>query len=160
MLTNYTAEQNRFAWFWFGLPNLRAAISFQNRNNDPYGRGELRFALNNDENRENLNGFENIMTIKHVWNTWAVWINTWPSLPSVALEINDTMRLEPRNGVPFQCDETTAWSMFMYIYSGTKTPILIYPCFCGNVNIELNNNEYNWYAMWRWEIKLCGEESW
>jgi hypothetical protein len=97
------------------------------------------------------------MTIKHVWNTWAVWINTWPSLLSVALEINDTMRLEPRKEVPFTCDETTAWSMFMYIYSGSKLPILIYPCFCGNA--DTNSSGYNWYAMWRWEIKLCGGEN-
>lgn len=155
MLTNYTAEQNRFAWFWFGLPNLRAAVSFQNE--DQQGRGKLVFTLNNDENRQNFNGFDNIMTIKHVWNTWAVWINTWPSLPSVALEINDTMRLEPRTSAPFECTDQTLWSMFIY-KTGEKlddpdVKQYIYPCFCWRLDDDNNINE--WLAMWRGDTVSC-----
>ena len=163
MLTNYTTttQQNKFVGFWFWVPDLRAAISFQNRNNDPYGRGELRFALNNDENRQNFNEFEDIMIIKHVWNTWAVWINAKPNIKWVALEINDTMRLEPRTSEPFECNETTAWSMFMYIKTNDKTneTRYVYPCFCGSLEVNNGDPTYEWLAMWRGNTVSCFNEN-
>lgn len=137
-------------------------------NNKKYGLGELRFSLDHDDENHYFNTGQltthnsnfHIMRMRHLYDNdnktrkWAVWINTELTITWVALDINDTMRLEPRNEEPFRCEERTIWSIFMYINT-SKPPTLIYPCFCGNVNVD--SNEYNRYAIWRWNNKLCTE---
>jgi hypothetical protein len=124
---------------------------------DTSWRWAMHFALNNEENDSNVKIDNKIMTIKHVWETGAVWILKEPNLSWIALDINSVMRLEPRimNNTaqfPFECKETTLWSIFMYkhVKNGTE---YTYPCFCGVIGPE---NWYNWYAMWLWNMQLCG----
>ncbi len=167
-------KNDRFAWLFFGVnenPWYKAAITFMRDNygnNKKYGLGELRFSLDHDDENHYFNTGQltthnsnfHIMRMRHLYDNdnktrkWAVWINTELTITWVALDINDTMRLEPRNEEPFRCEERTIWSIFMYINT-SKPPTLIYPCFCGNVNVD--SNEYNRYAIWRWNNKLCTE---
>jgi len=169
-------KNDRFAWLFFGVNEntwYKAAITFMRDNygnNKKYGLGELRFSLDynynyhfNTEKLIHNNSDFHIMRMRHLYNNdnktrkWAVWINTELTITWVALDINDTMRLEPRimNNTaqfPFECKETTLWSIFMYkhVKNGTE---YTYPCFCGVIGPE---NWYNWYAMWLWNMQLCG----
>jgi len=162
LLKNKNKKGN--AGLFFGVnedPWYKAAMIFKNQLADQYGRGELTFALNNiEDNTYDENDFEDIMIIKHVWNTWAVWINAKPDIKWVALEINDTMRLEPRTSEPFECTTGTLWSIFVYKIQDGKPgepPRYVYPCFCGSLNLNegINNIEYEWLAMWRGDTVSC-----
>ena len=134
-VNNFTTNVQQKAWIFFE----RLGSSWI---------GALHFALNNEQDNSNASLSNKIMTIKHAWNTWAVWVLTDDIQQWVALEINDTMRLKPRLTQPFVCDESKEWSIFFY-----KTEDASYPCYCWYTD---KDSAYKWHhtnGYWR---SYCG----
>lgn len=157
LLKNYSSDVGAVAWLWFWVQNqpwFKAGIIFQSI--DSYGRGELILWLNNDTQtqQQSIIDWDAIMRLKHVWETGAVGILKSPEIEWVALDINDTMRLEPRSEVPFDCTEETLWSIF-FIKKFYKEVWYAYPCFCGYLNPNSQAQEYEWLAMGRWNNVKC-----
>ncbi len=157
LLKNYSSDVGAVAWLWFWVQNqpwFKAGIIFQSI--DSYGRGELILWLNNDTQtqQQSIIDWDAIMRLKHVWETGAVGILKSPEIQWVALDINDTMRLEPRSEVPFDCTEETLWSIF-FIKKLYKEVWYAYPCFCGYLDPNSEAQEYEWLAMGRWDNVQC-----
>lgn len=157
LLKNYSSDAGAVAWLWFWVQNqpwFKAGIIFKSI--DSYGRGELILWLNNDTQpqQQSIIDWDAIMRLKHVWETGAVGILKSPEIEWVALDINDTMRLEPRSEVPFDCTEETLWSIF-FIKKFYKEVWYAYPCFCGYLNPNSQAQEYEWLAMGRWNNVKC-----
>ena len=157
LLKNYSSDVGAVAWLWFWVQNqpwFKAGIIFQSI--DSYGRGELILWLNNDTQtqQQSIIDWDAIMRLKHVWETGAVGILKSPEIQWVALDINDTMRLEPRSEVPFDCTEETLWSIF-FIKKLYKDVWYAYPCFCGYLDPNSEAQEYEWLAMGRWDNVQC-----
>ena len=157
LLKNYSSDVGAVAWLWFWVQNqpwFKAGIIFKSI--DSYGRGELILWLNNDTQtqQQSIIDWDAIMRLKHVWETGAVGILKSPEIQWVALDINDTMRLEPRSEVPFDCTEETLWSIF-FIKKLYKGVWYAYPCFCGYLDPNSEAQEYEWLAMGRWDNVQC-----